>query len=102
MGSIILRNFGDIVDVVENRAKMAGSVQDSIRDFVKGTINEYHERISTERSWKWRKFDRSFNFSKAITTGTANVTNGSGGSKNKPENKASGTIANLGENKRIV
>lgn len=77
MGSIILRNFGDIVDVVENRAKMAGSIQDSIRDFVKGTINEYHERISTERSWKWRKFDRSFNFSKAITTGTANVTSGS-------------------------
>lgn len=77
MGSIILRNFGDIISIVENRAKIAGEVQASTRDFIKGAINEYHERISTERAWKWRKFDRSFTFSKAITTGTASVVSGS-------------------------
>lgn len=77
MASIIPKTCDDIVSIVENRANIAGEVQKEDRDFIIGVVNEYHMTISTERSWHWRSFERAYNFNMAITTGTANVTNGS-------------------------
>lgn len=74
MASIKLQNFGDIISVVENRAKIKGDTQTADRDFVKGVINETYISIATERNWYWRSFDRSFKFAQAVTTGTVSVT----------------------------
>lgn len=67
-------SFGDIISIVENRARIKGAVQDRDRNFIKGAINEWNNTISTERNWYWRKFDRDFVFSTALTTGTVAVT----------------------------
>jgi hypothetical protein len=76
--SIVCRTFGDIISIVENRAKMVGAVQDRTRNMIKGIINENYIRICTERNWFWRKFDRAFVMSAPITTpGTVSATNGS-------------------------
>lgn len=66
--------FGDIISIVENRARIVGAVQDRDRNFIKGAINEWYNTISTERNWYWRKFDRDFVFARATTTGTVSVT----------------------------
>jgi len=75
--SPVPRNFKDIVDIVANRAKIALDKQEKDLDFVKGTVNEYYTTISNERSWQWTSFDRTFNFQRALNTGTVSVTNGS-------------------------
>lgn len=75
--SIKCVTFGDMISIVENRAKIAGTVQDRVRNQIKGLLNEHYVNIGTERNWYWRKFDRSFVFDRAITTGTAAVTSGS-------------------------
>lgn len=76
--SIVCRTFGDILSIVENRAKVEGTVQDRIHNFFKGIVNEKYIQISTERNWYWRKFDRAFVMSAPIKTpGTVSVTNGS-------------------------
>lgn len=70
-------NLGNIVAIIENRAKIAGEVQDADREFIVQAINEYHSNICTERPWRWRKFDRAFVASPALSTGSASVVNGS-------------------------
>jgi len=75
--SIKVDTFGDVISIVENRARIAGTVQDADKNFIKGAINEFYIKICTERNWTWRKFDRDFIFGLAITTGTASVTFGS-------------------------
>lgn len=72
--AIKCRTFGDMISIVENRAKIAGGVQDSNRDLIKAALNEYNIQIGTERPWRWRKQDRAFNFNQAIKTGTVSVT----------------------------
>lgn len=66
--------FEDIYKIVEARSKVAGTIQDRDRNLIKGFVNEWYQTIATERNWKFRKFDRSFVFDKAITTGTISVT----------------------------
>lgn len=75
--SIKIDTFGDIVSIIENRAKIAGTVQDRDRNLIKGAVNEYYVTVSTERNWRWRKFDRDFYFDLSVTTGTVSVTKGS-------------------------
>lgn len=75
--SIKCVTFGDMISIVANRGQIAGDVQDRDLTFIKGSLNEHNIRISTERDWYWRKFDRDYVFSPAITTGTVSVTNGS-------------------------
>jgi len=75
--SIRCINFGDMISIVANRGQIAGSVQDRDLNFIKGSLNEHNIRISTERNWSWRKFDRDYVFNTAITTGTVAVTNNS-------------------------
>lgn len=77
MASIRLSNFGDIISVCVNRAKIAGDVQVEDEDFIKGAINETYVTICTERNWRWRKFDRAFVFSEPQSNGTVSVTNAS-------------------------
>lgn len=69
--------FGSIKQIVYNRAKIAADVQERDAEFVDSAINEYLMRISTERAWHWRKFERSIVFKRAETTGASAVTNGS-------------------------
>lgn len=75
--STVPNNFGDIINIVADRAKIASERQVRDVEVVKGFINEYYMSISTERSWSWRNFDRSIVFKKLIDTGTVGVTNGS-------------------------
>lgn len=72
--SIKCRTFGDMVSIAENRANIAGTVQDRDRNFIKGALNEWYMKIGTEREWFWRKFDRDFVMDVATTTGTVSVT----------------------------
>jgi hypothetical protein len=71
--------FGDMISLVEQRANIAGTVQERDRDVIKGYINEYNHLISTERDWYWRKMDRDFVFNPPLNdnTQTVSVTNGS-------------------------
>lgn len=69
--------FDDITQIVINRAKIAGETSPDDLSMIQGFINEYHMTISTERNWRWRKFDRAFPFKKPLRTGTVNVTQGS-------------------------
>src|SRR5215204_1301644 len=71
--AIQCRNFGDMVSIVENRAKIKGTVQEENRDLIKAALNEYYVQIATERPWHWRKFNRAFNFNPAIKIGTVAV-----------------------------
>jgi len=66
--------FGNIVSICQNRANMLPPVQARDTNFIKGAINQWNQTISTERRWYWRRFDRSFVFDVAITTGTVAVT----------------------------
>jgi len=68
------RTFANLVSIVENRAKIAGAVQDRDRNSIKGFLNEWNEKITNERAWQWRKFDRAFTIDRAITTGTVAAT----------------------------
>jgi len=77
MVPVIIKTFDDIVQTIAARVKIAGSVQTKDLEYIRNVVNEYYVKISTERSWKWRSFDRSFNFDKPITTGSASVTLGS-------------------------
>lgn len=70
-------NLGNIIAIVENRAKIAGGIQEEDRQFIIQTVNEYHASICTERPWRWRKFDRAFVMSPALAAGTANCVNNS-------------------------
>lgn len=72
--STIPKTFIDMINIVESRAKIKGDVQDRDREFVKTAINEAYFNIATERAWHWRKFDRTYNFLPAVTTGTVDVT----------------------------
>lgn len=74
MASLIPKTFGDMINIVERRAKIAGTVQTRDRDLIKDALNEANQTITTERAWKWRKFDRTFNVGPAITTGTVSAT----------------------------
>lgn len=77
MAATYPKTFGDIIEICENRGRILGSVKQSDKDLMKGYIQEYNMRISTERNWTWRSFDRAFKISTAITTGTVAVTNDS-------------------------
>jgi hypothetical protein len=73
----VAKTFQNILEICEARGRIIGTVKENDRDLIKGYIQEYNERITTERNWPWRSFDRSFNIEPAITTGTVAVTQGS-------------------------
>lgn len=77
MAVIIPDNFGNLKKICFNRAQIADAAQPQDVEFFESALNEYYMTICTERSWTWRKMERDFNFNKAITTGTSNVTAGS-------------------------
>lgn len=64
----------DLLQIIENRGRIAGVPQERDRAFLIECVNEHHTTICTERPWKWRKFDRSFIMDLPITTGTVAVT----------------------------
>ena len=75
--SLLPITFKNIIDIIERRAGIAGEAQPRDRLLIKDVVNEINQTISTERSWRWRKKDRSFTFKTAITDGTVDATNGS-------------------------
>lgn len=75
--SLTPKTFKNIIDIVERRAGIAGTAQPRDRIFVQDAINEINQTISTERSWRWRKKDRSITFKLPVEDGTVDATNGS-------------------------
>lgn len=75
--SLVPKTFLNMIEIVEGRAKIAGEIQSSNRVIIKAALNECNQRVSTERAWYWTKFDRAQVIAPPITTGTANLIQGS-------------------------
>lgn len=71
-----IANLLNAYNLVIKRAGISETQTDLV-DNVKSYIGEWNDKITTERDWHWRIFNRSFIVSPAITTGTVAVTNNS-------------------------